>query len=395
MRKLTQTYAWSATQLNALERPKLPPPPDAFLPPDPRRVGESGNVTQPSASRVDTAAPTIGGATPLYEMPGNGPAADASTPRRPATASSLEPDVSSVAYKPHMEVDSVATLPSKVSHVPTDSVGGTPVSELARHGNLQPGAVPPAVGNARGPSPTQARGRAVEGSTGQVRGFTGSARQSTTATGGTGSAQPAVSGRLPASAGRAVPAVSQGRPTTGAGNGIVGGRPVPPSAGRTTGAIPRGIVVGGESPRTRGATGTAGRSTNAPGRVVTQSGQNAGRTPVAPRPGVVGGRPMKNGIVGADRQLGQTGERPSGSGTTATPGAVGASRNGVGGGTPPAVRPAGGPGIAANRNPGTTSPRHVGSTGHQNETRPQRRAKHRDEAPGQHDSDRPARSTGH
>ncbi|MGJ3559813.1 hypothetical protein ACR6C2_18285 [Streptomyces sp. INA 01156] len=34
MRKLGQTYTWSATQLNALERPKFPPPPKAFVPKD-------------------------------------------------------------------------------------------------------------------------------------------------------------------------------------------------------------------------------------------------------------------------------------------------------------------------------------------------------------------------
>ena len=39
MRKLGQTYAWSATQMEALERPKFPPPPKALVPTDSRSIG--------------------------------------------------------------------------------------------------------------------------------------------------------------------------------------------------------------------------------------------------------------------------------------------------------------------------------------------------------------------
>ena len=39
MRKLGQTYAWSATQMDALERPKFPPPPKALVPTDSRSIG--------------------------------------------------------------------------------------------------------------------------------------------------------------------------------------------------------------------------------------------------------------------------------------------------------------------------------------------------------------------
>lgn len=98
--------------------------------------------------------------------------------------------------------------------------------------------------------------------------------------------------------------------------GIVGGRPVPPSSGRPTGALPRGTVIGegtqGRTPMGRGITTgmppgshfVGGHSNAAPGgrRLASETGGMIGNRPTQPGPG--GSRPFTPGGTGLTRHAG-------------------------------------------------------------------------------------------
>ncbi len=302
MAKLAQSYSWSATQLNALERPKLPPPPEAFVP-TAYLVDDATNKARPGdSSRGNSSAQA--GHTPSATAEGTSSAG----------TSSLRHVSGTLAAQPHVpaetpssvrtSIDSAATLPSQSPVEPPRS----PVDPGPAKGTMpQTGSLPPLFGGGQVPS--------VNNQAVQNRAL-GTGRLPMTPVGpGTGGATPL--GRVPGGAG---------------GNGIVGGRPVLPSEGRTSGVIPRGMVVGGEGTPTRGPMGqTAGSPV---GRVTGMQGAIPGGRPAATPGGIVGGRPTANsGAVGSNpsQQAGRRGGRVPASG------AVGArqegTRNAVSGGT--------------------------------------------------------------
>lgn len=110
----------------------------------------------------------------------------------------------------------------------------------------------------------------------------------------------------------------------GAGNGVIGGRPVLPSEGRATGAVPRGLVIGGEGIPARSPIGPIGRSTamaSPTGRPAGAPGMTPGVRPLPSSSGIVGGQPTSNsGVVAgnAGRQLRRQGARVQGPGAIGT-----------------------------------------------------------------------------
>jgi hypothetical protein len=306
MRKLGQTYALSATQMDGLERPRFPPPPKAIVPPvsttsldgqnSLARPGGTGPVSTSTA--VDSAV-VVHAATGTTDAPEAGRSVLSShtvaVPERRARADAAPPA--------QMDIDSTATLPqSPAPQAPADAT-----DDLSVPRRVEGGATPPSGLNAR----------ALGGSTRIPAGPAGSRR-------------PTVTGRMPALPGQAVPAPNSGRAPSG--SGIVGGRPTSPPSGRPTGAIPRGTVVGAEGTTTRGPlrpTPGAGPAGQAAGR----QGQMPGRRVALPSTGVVGGSPP---------QPGRAGGRPLTAGSAGAPGNSGAVvRGGVSGGMPNSGRPGG------------------------------------------------------
>lgn len=354
MRKLTQTYAWSATQLNALERPKLPPPPDAITPDPTKRVLEStdrnrdgdntspGSATAAAPSAVSSASHGRLNDAPHQLQAGSTPAASAHAPsdsRSPAG----------------MAIDNVTTVPLQPS-TPGDTVVNVPAADpVRRESPLPSGAFSPVLGSSRGTPSVQSPIRAVSRSTAPVRAVGGSTSPRAGAAGSraTESGQPAATGQSPLSGGRGTPVSGPSRPSMGgAPHGIVGGRPVAPSTGRPTGALPRGVVVGGEPAPGRAPTGSPSGTNNAGGRMNGQAGPPVGRR-VPSRGVVVGGRPLPpNGAIGEVPQpQGRADTRGAIPSPPPTAGGVRPTRAGNSGGPSNAPRQGGGNGPTGSRSP--------------------------------------------
>lgn len=262
MRKLSQTYTHSVSQLDKLERPKFPPPPQVVMPRTDKTVDD--------VSQLGPATSSVGNNTMSPEMQSPVLRRAEDTPRRVASSEAFSPAGSPPpATSPvHMGIDSVVARPEAPS-VPTTS----PVLGQAGGGRSDVG-IPPVVGGtppllnkSAAPLPlTNGQGRPVS-----------SARPS--------SAIPGVSGPGNGQVGRSSPT-----------NGIVGGRPVPQTSGRPVAGLPRGTVVGGEGAHTGRAPVTAG-----PGGAVGggQSGIIGGRRLAGEAGGMVGGRPQQPGQSGA------------------------------------------------------------------------------------------------
>ncbi|MFG2882323.1 translation initiation factor IF-2 [Streptomyces sp. NPDC048297] len=298
MRKLGQTYDWSATQMDALERPKFPPPPKAIVPPGSKTIDAGEAKARPGVSAQGAAASAAaasgvaasGVAAAAAAAAGTAEGRERNVPsgavavRRPLGVSSHEQHAAPAeATGPsRMDMDSAATLP-KTSHTPTDTTANLPAPE-----RMTDGAAPHA-----GPVPP------VSGGGGRVP--------------GTG---PAVRGRAPGTGRMPVLPVLPGQEAVpnpvrtpggtgvaGGDAGIVGGRPVASPVGRPTGAVPRGVVVGGEGTAARGPMGPTAGATNPVGRVARQQGRQVpGPRPSFSNGGVVGGRPIPgDGVVGGPR----------------------------------------------------------------------------------------------
>lgn len=326
MRKLTQTYAWSAMQLNALERPKLPPPPTALVP-----VGGEQRLEGEDKARPTTAAPassTFTGApsskTP-HHVSGLLTEADIRGVSRVPDASAAHSRVPHPVPTPHMGIDSVLappqTPPSANGSVSDGSQGlapgartGTPVQP-----NIPP---PPDFAGGRRLVPGQMPERSATGTSGRVRSSAGSTRPGTPTAGPLAHGQASVTGRPPRSPGRGPQAGVPERAAGSAPRGIVGGHPVTPPGGKLPGAIPRGTVVGGRSGSPSSVT-PAGQFAPPAGRT-SQSRPAPGRAaPPAPR-GIVGGRQRPNSAAtGTSAQRsGPAGRALPGSGDAETTGAA-------------------------------------------------------------------------
>ncbi|EKX65780.1 hypothetical protein STRIP9103_03820 [Streptomyces ipomoeae 91-03] len=299
MIKLGQAYEFSAVQLNALERPKFPPPPEAVLPPN-RDSSRDSPVYVPDSSAQGSASGGEGG---VLDTPQSRDAVtDTSDDVRRSLGTSPRERVEMTEDRPptRMGIDSVETLPDKQTATPP--VGGPPSGGRVEGSGTTPQTnLIPSVpgGNPRSP---------VGGPPAQGR---------VTAT-----------GRVPQMPSPTGPSPNPSR--VPGGTGIIGGRPVTPPLGGQTGAVHRGTVVGTPSAGGRSPIGPAtGASANS-GRMIGQQGQTPGRSG-APGAGVIGGTPHR---------MGRAGLGPGGSGGTAGSGAIsgGTTRGGVIGGASSTAR---------------------------------------------------------
>ncbi|WP_415949915.1 translation initiation factor IF-2 [Streptomyces sp. KLOTTS4A1] len=286
MRKLGQSYQFSAQQMAGLERPAFPPPPADVMPSE-RSVINGRDLARPGESAGGV--PSAGGPAPdrsTSEAPGvaapaSGGAAAGPTPSE-VPARTLPPV--------GMEVNSTAPplqQPSAQPSVPGPAPTASPRPE---------GATPPVIGTTPPLSPT---------------------RNTPSAGPGVQQGRPSVAPRPPAIPGPGTTGgTAAGRPP--ANNGIIGGRPTPPAAGRPTGAFPRGPVIGSEP--------TPGRVPTAMGHGAGTAGGSTGQGRSVPAGryareagGVVGGTPQQGRASGARFTAGGSGlvRGPSASGTSA------------------------------------------------------------------------------
>lgn len=303
MMKLAQSYTASTEQINALEAPKFPELPGQFVP---ESLNGGTHITAPPSGGVVSREPISRAQSPHHAA-----VLDArSSETDPVPLGVSRHHTTSEPVLPHATperrtdptntaIDSVGTLPS----IPT--APSTPA--VPHSGNSAPdirtpsptGLLPPAFGGGA----TLPRGPVGRGGTSPYGGRSSVPTPSGPST--TGSPRASIPGRGPLG-----PAGPGGQPAPGHGssstapvrgaNGITGGRPVSPTAGRPTGAIPRGNVIGGTPSQQqipmgrRGSTG--GTSPGAAqarggGRMAAPEGgtQRAGLP--ARADGIAGGRP--------------------------------------------------------------------------------------------------------
>ncbi|WP_267243155.1 WXG100 family type VII secretion target [Streptomyces sp. PR69] len=300
MRKLSQSYEQSSSQMARQEVPTFQPPPSQFVPSDGGRRGDQHQDLSDGASGAGGSGrgahmqATIGGSPPASVSSHHGDVTEPPVAR-------ARPEVSTVASSPvSMGIDSAVptqTAPSAPTVTPvTPSMGRADV------------AVPPVTG-----APP-----VVGGGTGKVQGG-GAGGSRPGGGGGRGPVSP-VTGQQVGGSGSAGPAGRVAR------EGVVGGRPVPPAqSGRAATGLPRGMVVGAESgvhgrpPMAHGVGGAVGGGVGAG-----QSGVVGGRRLAGESGGVVGGRPAQPGVA-AGRPF-----TPGGSGLVRGSGPGGASGGGVG-----------------------------------------------------------------
>lgn len=271
MRKLAQTYSLSASQMDGLEKPAFPPPPQAIVPPDEDRRGGEGNVGLREAGQSSsTTGKDYGLAAERQSRESSGGVA---TPSGNTVESQPLSNVP-LSRPVGMEIDGVATLPNAPS-VPSVTPSGLPGGGRPESGLPSMGVpVPPAIGGGPVlPSGPSGGGRP-----------TGISRPSMPGTG----AGPLGSGPI-------------GRPS--GGGGITGGRAVPQTSGRPAGGIPRGTVIGGEGAQGRAPMGRASGMGGMGSGIGTGAGE--GRTSGSRRlagesGGIVGGRPQNPGRTSAN-----------------------------------------------------------------------------------------------
>ncbi|WP_146063434.1 hypothetical protein [Streptomyces sp. SM11] len=261
MRKLSQAYTHSVAQLNKLERPTFPPPPQGIAPDATDRTGsdsEYGGVTRPSGSVPDYRSID---AKPL------GQDALSSDSVKPVGSTVLPTALPPVVSEPvNMRIDGTAVLPD----TPLAQASATVAPPNGARNDV---VLPPISG---GGPPVTGQGPLSRTSSDMGRKSPGLVRSPAlpTTTGG-------VSGR------------SGGR--TPHSNGIVGGRPVPQTTGQVPG-LPRGTVVGGEGSAAARAPMAHGSGSGAGGGA--QNGIVGGRR-LASEAGVVGGRGHQSATGGA------------------------------------------------------------------------------------------------
>ncbi|MFF5189643.1 hypothetical protein ACFY30_38760 [Streptomyces sp. NPDC000345] len=290
MQKLAQAYEYSAQQVNSVEPPTFSPPAG--------NTGSSGWWVEPDSDYVSTGSQyaqsgTGGLSSTTSHTSGGGAGGHASIGS--ASRTNVDLGTTGTSHQPtrtvpaaDMEIDGVGTLPdtSLPATAPPSAGPQTAPPRPEPAPTVQPGVVPPAFG------------------------------------GGGGGTNPVAPGRMPSTS--RLPQLPGQGITNGAAarlpreSGILGGRPVTPGAGRSTG-IPRGTVIGGgtaqgRAPMMRGMT---------PGMQGTGGGSAGG--------GLTGGRRLASesgGIVGSRPQPGRTNPRPF------TPGGSGLVRPAAGSAAP-------------------------------------------------------------
>ncbi|MEV8527520.1 translation initiation factor IF-2 [Streptomyces sp. NPDC052000] len=293
MRKLGQAYQQSATQMNGLERPRFPPPPQAIAPDSPVRDDQGRHVTRSGGAGQGASSP--GHTAPASSVHVETSASAAShQSHQPGLASSERPVLGDAPPPARMDVDSVKSLPPAV---PTPGPAG----------NL-PG--PTASGETsavRMPPPVFGGGLSVPSAP-------------------AGPERPMAGGRSPIVPGQNPSGRNSVRMPDG-GPGITGGRPVPAPQGRPSGGIPRGTVVGAGETEGHGATRSPITGAGSGGQAAGRPGAMPGRSSMAPRSGVSGGSAQPSGRTAGPRSLSS---------------GAGAERGGVSGGRPVVGSPGGG-----------------------------------------------------
>ncbi|MEC4017138.1 WXG100 family type VII secretion target [Streptomyces sp. H27-D2] len=291
MTKLAQSYSMSTTFIQSADRPTFPPMPQTIMPTrSPDTIGRKSEYVQgghSAGTTANTAQGASGRQLPTLENPAQGQQHRTVDTGSTAAGSRYEQQVST-------EVDGVATTPTATAASTGSSPGPTGSGNGSPNGSAAPNGALPAATTAMG------------------SGFAGKATSNrvpsvarTPLAPGRGSAGGRLGARLPADR----------------GNGVFGGRPVPPSSAQGTAQNPRGTVIGGESAQGRPPMGHgsgAGMGGSADNR---QAGVGGARRLASETGGVVGGRPQQ--------RPGATGNRPftpGGSGLVrGTPGAEGES----------------------------------------------------------------------
>ncbi|MFF3135348.1 hypothetical protein [Streptomyces mirabilis] len=320
MMKLAQSYAASTEQIDALAAPEFPKLPEQFVP-------TNFHDTKP-VDVSTTGRSAIGGAAARATGAGH-EAAVGTAPSGTSSASHVTtshrlvgvpdtPDATPgrLADPTNTAIDSVGTVPSAPTVPPTPSVPPSGSSSPHIQTPSPTGLLPPAFGGGgtfpagprvRGGIPSYG-GRSSVPPVPSGPNTSGSTRAPIAGRGLPGAVGPGTPGNQPAS-GRGPAGAAPSRGT----NGVTGGRPVSPTAGRPAGAIPRGNVIGGtpseqQTPvgrrgvtggtgsgagQTRGGSRMANRESGAPNTVLSarsdgiaggqpRPSQGRGRTPLAP-----------------------------------------------------------------------------------------------------------------
>ncbi|MFD9280829.1 hypothetical protein ACFWD7_26585 [Streptomyces mirabilis] len=309
MIKLAQSYTASTEQIDALEAPEFPKLPERFVPEFrgeapvsvPTGQGSVTPVESPGRRTVVNSVTSEMGSVP--QMP---------TPHHLAGVANVthavpggHTDSTNTAIPTNTAIDSVGTLPPAPSApaagaAPTSGMGGPDGRTSSPTGVLpstfgDPATFPPGTG--------ASGGRPAYGARSPLRTPSGPGAPGSPRVPGRGLPASPVPGMSGAGTGTPrTPGIGLPGPTPARGaNGITGGRPIAP-AGRSTGAIHHGTVIGGtpneqQTPMGRG--GVAGGTS--PGRVPARGGERMtgregtarGPSPSAQSGGITGGQPRQ------------------------------------------------------------------------------------------------------
>ncbi|MEV4684779.1 hypothetical protein [Streptomyces kurssanovii] len=259
LRKLAQTYEFSAQQVNGVTPPTFPPP-AMHLGGEWRR--QERHLALPGGVAAGPSRAEVGAGAPSNVSPAFVSAEEAQPARQSDEVASGQ---GRGAASARMELDSLA---------PVTSLPGAPGSPLpstdAPTGRSELAGTPPSV------PPAAPVRKVVIPAAPPVTGRLGAG----------GLRQPALPGQAPQSTG------TPGRLPRD--NGIVGGRPVPPTASGPAKGLPRGTVVGGEGMMPRGPMGQGLGGPKGHG-ASQQTGASGGRRLARETGGIVGGTPQQTG----------------------------------------------------------------------------------------------------
>ncbi|MGW1164158.1 hypothetical protein [Streptomyces sp. NPDC002550] len=304
MMKLAQSYTASTEQISALEAPRFPELPERFVPP---KVDDGTHVSAPTTQESAGPGTARRVKSNTYEGAAGSRSGGAGPVPQPSTTHRLKDLVDDSHHVPpnaHIEVPSTAidstgslppapTVPSTHSAPPAGPNGPDVRTPSAT------GVLPPVFGGGttQPPGVRESGSRPVYGGRGPLTTPSGPGTSTSPRIPGRGFSGPYGPGATGGQSG-AEPGPT-GSPSARSVSGITGGRPVPPTAGRPAGAIPRGNVVGGtpieqQAPSGRGA-GLRSRAAGATpardeDRTANREGAARGRMPASSN-GIVGGQP--------------------------------------------------------------------------------------------------------
>ncbi|MBB4891708.1 hypothetical protein FHS39_000708 [Streptomyces olivoverticillatus] len=287
MKKLAESYSWSAHNIGVAERPTLKALPGQIVAPDPRNPVDGSGYIQPAGSSSPQADTSNGGSSAATASP-----AESGRDHEAGRLVPLAEDRGEALPRRRAgtEIDSATPLPTLPSNPPASHVSD-PSGSGRVNGQvpLPTFPVPPLGGSGATKVTPPTAGRRVNPPT-----------------------SPSIPTRQGIGAARPGPAIPQAPDP-----GIVGGRPAPPQSERPAGQIPRGTVIGEDPGRGQAqgrlpmGSGPAFGSSAGPGG--SRSGTGSGRRLVSEPGGVVGGRTMQRPGASDDRPF--------------TPGGTGLVRN--------------------------------------------------------------------